>query len=107
MFHKIAESLPEATKGKMFGALCLKAANGKAGVMFYKGDMVFKLPKELESAALAMPGIKIFAPMGDRTMNGWTQVPCEHHGLWREYSNAAMEFVSQIEVPEKKPKKKD
>jgi hypothetical protein len=30
LYHHIAESLPEIAKGKMFGAQCLKAPNGKA-----------------------------------------------------------------------------
>lgn len=35
-YHQIADYLDNVTKSKMFSALCLKAPNGKAGVMFWK-----------------------------------------------------------------------
>lgn len=87
----------------MFGALCLKAANNKAGVMYWKDYLVFKLPKEDEKEALALDGVKPFAPMGDRVMNGWVQVPYEYHDHWKKWAEKAMKFVAEIEV---KPKKK-
>lgn len=31
LYHEIASQIPNATKGSMFGALCLKAPNNKAG----------------------------------------------------------------------------
>ena len=43
LFHKIAAEIPDAKEGKMFGALCIKAPNGKAGVMFWHNDIIFKL----------------------------------------------------------------
>lgn len=105
LYHKIADSTPNATKGKMFGALCLKAPNNKAGVMFWKDYMVFKLPKEEENEALALDGVQLFAPMGDRVMNGWVQVPFDYANRWEAWTNSAMEFVAKIEVKPKKQKK--
>ena len=46
LFHHIAAELPDAKESKMFGALCIKAPNGKASAMFYKGDIIFKLDGE-------------------------------------------------------------
>lgn len=46
LFHKIASELPDVKEGKMFGALCIKAPNGKAGVMFWKEFLVVKLEGE-------------------------------------------------------------
>jgi hypothetical protein len=40
IFHQIVEKLPNATKSKMFGALCIKAPNGKSSTIFWKNDMV-------------------------------------------------------------------
>ena len=54
LFHQIATGLPEAKGSKMFGALCIKAPNGKASAMFYKEDMVFKLTGEPLMKRLAL-----------------------------------------------------
>ena len=43
LFHKIATEIPDTKESKMFGALCIKAPNGKAGVMFKNDHIVFKL----------------------------------------------------------------
>ena len=42
LFHEIASEIPDTIEGKMFGALCIKAPNGKACVMYWKEDMIFK-----------------------------------------------------------------
>lgn len=104
LFHKIAAELKDVQKGKMFGALCIKAPNGKAGVMFWKDDMISKLDEEYEKEALALKGAKLFDPMGGRPMNGWVQLPYAHAAKWKKYATYAMEKVRKIEVPVK-PKK--
>ena len=104
LFHEIAASIPDSQEGKMFGALCIKAPNGKAGVMFWKNQMIFKLDPGHEQEALQLSGAKIFAPMDNRPMNGWVQLAEEHAAKWQEYAVLAMSFVKQIEVPDK-PKK--
>ncbi len=106
LYHQIAVVIPNITKGKMFGALCLKSPNGKAGVMFWRDYMVFKLPKEDENEVLAFDGVKVFAPMGDREMKGWTQVPYANSEHWQKWAEKAMHFVAKIEVPPKKKKQK-
>ena len=64
LYHTIAKSLPDATPGKMFGAQCLKAPNGKALAFFYKDHMVFKLTGDAELDALALGRHPLFQPDG-------------------------------------------
>lgn len=105
-FHHIASEIQGAQEGKMFGALCIKAPNGKSGVMFWKDDMIFKLEgKELDEA-LALKGAKMFEPMDGRPMNGWAHIPNVHAAKWKKYAEKAMDFVKKIEAPPKEKKKK-
>ena len=106
IFNEIADSIADTTKGKMFGALCIKALNGKVGVMYHKGNMAFKLSGEDETAILNLPGTKIFEPMEGRPMNGWVQMGEEHASHWKHYALLAMNFVSKIEVDRKEKKNK-
>src|SRR6185436_7454941 len=93
LYHKIAEELPDAQEGKMFGALCIKAPNGKAGVMFWKEDMIFKLDKENEVAALKIKGAKVFEPAPGKKMGGWIQVPNKHADKWADLARKSMDIV--------------
>lgn len=102
MFDNIAASLPGTVKGKMFGALCIKAANGKAGVMLWKDYMIFKLPETEQERALQLKDARVFSPMDGRPMNGWIQLSAEHAKSWQKLAGIAMEFVSLIEVKAKK-----
>jgi hypothetical protein len=104
LFHDIAASIPDTTEGKMFGALCIKASNGKAGVMYWKEFMIFKLSGEAEKEAMKLKGAKVFEP-GGRPMNGWIQLSEDHAAKWKKLAETAMKEVKKIEV-EKKPKKK-
>ncbi len=106
LFHSIAAGLPDTKESKMFGALCIKAGNGKAGVMLYKGTMVFKLNGESEVDALKLQGAKVFEPMEGRPMNGWLQLSEVHSTEWGRFAKIAMEYVKTIEVTEKVKKKK-
>lgn len=106
MFDTIAAALPNITKSKMFGALCIKAANGKAGVMLWKDHMIFKLPALEQEKALKLKDAKVFTPMDGRPMNGWVQLSAEHAESWQKLAGMAMEFVAKIEVKEKKASKK-
>lgn len=97
LYHTIADELPEATKGKMFGALCVKAPNGKAGIMFWKDYMIFKLDKQNEQQALGLKDAKLFDPMDGRPMNGWVQLSYEHASKWKKYAVLAMDYVRKID----------
>ncbi len=87
-FEDLATSIEGAIKGKMFGALCLKAANnGKAFVMLWKVYMIFKLTGDDLQNALSLDGAKIFEPADGRQMAGWVQLDdayIEEWGGWAE-----------------------
>ena len=102
LYHAIADELPDATKSKMFGALCVKAVNGKAGVMFWKDYLVLKLPDAAMKNALALEGAQIFAPMEGRPMNGWVQISYLHHSQWGALAKEAMAWVAMADAKKKK-----
>ena len=106
LFHQIAAALPEMSEGKMFGAMCIKAQNGKAGAMFWNEHMIFKLSGDLLVTALQLDGAKLFDPMGGRPMGGWVQLSADHKAKWKHYAELAMEEVKKIEIKEKKKAKK-
>jgi len=107
LYHEIADNIPDTEKGKMFGALCIKAPNGKAGVMFWHEDMIFKLPEKDTKEALALKGAKIFEPAAGRPMGGWVHVPNKYSDKWKKYAISSMRNVAMIEVAAKpKPAKK-
>jgi hypothetical protein len=104
LYHQIADAQPNATKGKMFGALCLKAANGKAGVMYWtdktpakKPFMIFKLDKAAEAKAMKLKGAKVFEPADGRAMKGWVQLSFDHAKQFPALTKAAMAFVEKLE----------
>ncbi len=101
LFHKIAAEIPNTKESKMFGALCIKALNGKAGVMFWKEDMIFKLEGEKEQDALSLTGAKLFDLMGGRPMGGWVQLSDIHAAKWKHFAEIAMKNVEKIKVIKK------
>lgn len=96
LYHRIAGEIPDATKGKMFGALCIKAPNGKAAAMFWKEYMVFKLRGEAEHEAMSLDGAKVFDPMDGRPMKGWIQLSYDHADRWPEFAGKSMEYVKTL-----------
>ena len=104
LFHNIASELPDVQEGKMFGSMCIKAPNGKAGVMFKDNDIVIKLSGDTLAEALNLNDAKIFDPMGGRPMGGWVQLTEQHAKKWKHYSAIAMEEVKKIEVAKKAKK---
>jgi len=96
LYHQIAKSIPNAQEGKMFGALCFKAPNGKAVAMFWKDYMVFKLKGDAEKDARALDGVTLFTPMEGKSMNGWFQVPYDYKEYWLQFAKAAMEYVEKL-----------
>lgn len=96
LFHKIAGELPDAKEGKMFGALCIKAPNGKAGVMFWKEDIIFKLEGDELQSALSLKGAKIFTPMENRPMGGWVQLSFDNSKKWKELAKKSMNYVKTL-----------
>lgn len=98
LFHEIAGNISDGTKGKMLGAFCFKATNGKAAAMFWKEYMVFKLVGDMLTEALALYGAKIFEPAAGRPMGGWVQLSYDYKKLWPKYAEKAMEKARLIKV---------
>ena len=96
LFHQIAAQIPEAKESKMFGALCIKAPNGKASAMFYKEDVVFKLEGESLKETLSLDGAKPFDPMGGRPMGGWVQLSYNYADRWPEIARISYEQVRKL-----------
>lgn len=97
LYHKIAAETPDTTPGKMFGALCLKAPNGKAGVIFKKDHIAFKLAEPLMQETLSLDGAQIFSPAEGRPMNGWVQLPYAYAEKWPELARQAIDYVRTIQ----------
>ena len=96
-YHELADKIAGITKSKMFGALCLKAANGKAFAMFWKDEfMIFKLEGEELEKALKIKRAGMFDPMGGRVMNGWVQVPFSQKKEWEKLNQQAYDFVKTL-----------
>lgn len=97
LYHEIAAGLGDAKESKMFGAKCLKAPNGKALALYWHECMVFKLDGETTSDALSLDGAHQFTPAEGRPMNGWIQVPFDYADRWKEFAEAALEYVRAIQ----------
>ena len=92
LFHKIAAELPHAKEGKMFGALCIKALNGKVAAMFWKDNMIFKLDGKAGQEALKLEGAHVGVHIYDHSklMTGWVQIPFKLAAQWKKYSKSAL-----------------
>ncbi|HLK29258.1 MAG TPA: hypothetical protein VKT28_11825 [Puia sp.] len=97
-YHEIEDKIKDAKKSKMFGTLCMKAANGKAFVMFWKNFMVFKLPPDELESTLKLKGVIMFTPMEGRSMNGWAQVPFSLKAEWERLAKDAYDYVKKIKA---------
>ncbi|WP_416864916.1 MAG: hypothetical protein ACMVP2_20660 [Imperialibacter sp.] len=97
LFHQIAESLPDGKKSKMFGANCVKAANGKAAFMAWKDNMVFKLEGDAQKEALSLDGCEVFRPMPERPpMGGWIRMPVDYETKWPAFAKLALDYVKTL-----------
>ncbi len=95
-YHEISEKIPGIVKGKMFGALCLKASNGKAFAMLWKDFMIFKLSGQATPKAMKIEGASLFDPMGGRPMNGWIQIPFAQKKEWEWLAKDAYDYVKEL-----------
>ena len=82
-FIGLIKEIPDVKPGKMFGSLCLKTPNGKAGAMLWHDYLVVKLDGELFTEALNLKGAKVFEPMEGRPMKQWVQIPFSHADKWK------------------------
>ncbi|HEU4719159.1 MAG TPA: hypothetical protein VFU15_15050 [Bacteroidia bacterium] len=93
LFLTLAEEIAGVTKGKMFGALCMKTAKGKSAAMLWKGDIVVKLPAAEIARTMKLKGACHFEPMKGRPMKEWVQVPPAHSARWKELVKKSLAFV--------------
>jgi TfoX/Sxy family transcriptional regulator of competence genes len=92
-YNQIAEHLKvteNVSKGSMFGAKCIKI-NRKVFAMFFKDEMVFKLPQENREQVLAIEGAHHFEPMPGRQMKDWISVPDQEQ--WETLAREAMNYL--------------
>lgn len=96
-YNIISINIHGAIKSRMFGALCLKAANnGKAFVMLWNGYMIFKLTGNDLQNVLSLDGAKIFEPAEGRPMGGWVQLDDTYINEWESIAIQAFNYVTVL-----------
>ena len=86
----------EVTRGKLFGHRCLKV-RGKAFLVDFEGDLVFKLGREKMAPLLAgHEDLHGFDPSGKgRPMKDWLQAPLAHSAQFQVWAEASMAFARE------------
>lgn len=101
-FNELTEQIPDAKPGKMFGALCVKMPNGKAGAMFWQDFLVVKLSGETLSKAVNLSGVNVFTPAEGRPMGGWYTIPYEHKSEWKNLMEISCAAAALLEKKARK-----
>ena len=84
-FLGLSNEIPGIKPGKMFGALCMKTAQGKSAAMFWRNNIVVKLNEVQMGEAMKLKGSKLFEPMERKAMKEWLQIPFEYKDQWKNY----------------------
>lgn len=95
-FNELLKEIPDVKPGKMFGSLCMKTPNGKAGAMLWHDNIVVKLEGASFKEALGLDGAKTFEPMEGRAMKEWVQIPFTHQGQWKKYALISSSSVALL-----------
>jgi hypothetical protein len=95
-FTQLIKDLPDVKPGKMFGSLCMKTPNEKAGAMLWHDNIVVKLAGDSFSEALDLNGSKVFEPMEGRPMKEWVQIPFVHQNEWKRFALISCTAVSLL-----------
>lgn len=84
----------EVTQGKLFGHPCL-SVQGKAFMVRFHDDLVFKLGRERATVLLEAHGeLRLFDPSGKgRAMRDWVQAPVSFSHEVSAWSEASCAFV--------------
>ncbi len=98
-FNELLNEIPGAIPGKMFGALCAKMPNGKAGMMFIDETLLVKIPEE----TAAEEGFPVFTPMENRPMKGWYEIDFSQKDDWKKFAELSCSEVAKL-APNKKKK---
>lgn len=93
LFKDILNEIPNITEGRMFGAPCIKVANGKVVVVLWKDCILFKLDEKSQKEVLKLEGVKIASHLynSSKPMNGWVSIPFIHSDKWSMYAKKAVE----------------
>lgn len=96
-FLELIETIPDAKPGKMFGCLCAKMPNGKAGMMLKNDQLIVKISAE----EAATNGFSVFTPMEGRPMNGWFEIPFSKSSVWQKFAEISCASAAKLEKKEK------
>ena len=99
-FNQLVSEIPETKEGKMFGCLCAKMPNGKAGMMLKDNNLIIKIAPETAEKE----SFKVFTPMENRPMNGWFVIPFEQKENWKKFAEISCKEVAKL-APNKTKKK--
>ena len=95
-FNELTTEIPDVKPGKMFGAACMKTANGKSGAMFWQDHLVVKLQGDPLHEAKNLAGSKPFEPMAGRPMKEWIQIPFDHRDHWKKFATISVQAVNAM-----------
>ena len=85
----------EVTRGKLFGHRCLNV-RGKAFLVDFEEDLVFKLGREEMAPLLAGHGDLNGFDLGKgRPMKDWLQAPVVHSAHFQVWAEASMAFAKE------------
>ncbi len=95
-FQKIHAALrrdSRVSEMEMFGARGFKV-NGKVFAVFWKGDLVLKMPEPRAQELVAAKVAKSWDPGHGRKMKEWIAFPPRTAGRWVELAEEARDFVA-------------
>lgn len=91
-----AASDPAVVAGKLFGKECAKC-DGAAFILYFRGDIVFRLGEARAAALAAGAGGQLFDPSGKgRPMKAWVQLDSRHRRIFKPLSDEAKGFVQAL-----------
>ena len=95
-YEQIISEIPDAKKGKLFGAPSIKTLKGKNVAFLWKDRMTFKLDEDSQLIALKLKGSAIGTHIydEDKEMRGWVSIPKKHQKEWKKFVGLAISFVN-------------
>ena len=97
IFIDIKEHLQYGKSGKLFGADCIKALNGKAVAIFWQDKMLFKLDKksiEFEIKNGASNAMHLYD--NQKPMTGWISLTESQSSEWSRLTKQALVYMNTL-----------